>query len=268
MGEMVTPSVDARKAETFTQSFARGLAVIRAFGPGKSALRLGEVAELAGVTRATARRVLLTLETLGYASQEQRRFRLTPRILDLGFSYLSSLDIWEVAEPSLADLSRRIDEANCSVSVLDGNDIVIVSTVKARNPGLMTLHIHVGTRMPAYAAAMGRVLLGALDPVDLDAYLDRVRIEPLTPFTVRDRDALRAVIARDRAQGWSISDRELSLGLVSLAVPLVTRAGRTLASMNLSAPPSAVDAGLMVRDYLPELQATQRRVNEALRGSV
>jgi IclR family pca regulon transcriptional regulator len=166
------------RGDHFVQSFERGLAVIRAFGPDDPELTLSDVARRTGLTRAAARRFLLTLTDLGYVRTDGKQFALTPRVLELGYAYLSSLTLPEIAEPHLERLAADVRESS-SVSVLDGDEIVYVGRVPTSR--IMRVSINVGTRFPAYATSMGRVLLAALSDGQLDAYLARADIRPLTP---------------------------------------------------------------------------------------
>ena len=185
------------RGEHFVQSLERGLAVIRAFGPEDPELTLSDVARRTGLTRAAARRFLLTLADLGYVRSDGRLFALTPRVLELGYAYLSSLSLPEVAEPHLERLAAEVRESS-SVSVLDGDEIVYVGRVPTSR--IMRVAINVGTRFPAYATSMGRVLLAALEPEALDAYLARAEIRPLTARAIADaRRAARGTGPRPRA---------------------------------------------------------------------
>ena len=185
------------RGEHFVQSLERGLAVIRAFGPEDPELTLSDVARRTGLTRAAARRFLLTLADLGYVRSDGRLFALTPRVLDLGYAYLSSLSLPEVAEPHLERLAAEVRESS-SVSVLDGDEIVYVGRVPTSR--IMRVAINVGTRFPAYATSMGRVLLAALEPDELDAYLARAEIRPLTARAIADaRRAARGARPRSHA---------------------------------------------------------------------
>jgi IclR family pca regulon transcriptional regulator len=251
-----------RESDTYVQSLARGLSVICAFGPGHGAMTLSEVAEAAGVTRAGARRILLTLQSLGYVTLDGRLFRLSPKILSLGYSYLSSLDFWSFAEPIMEALVERVHES-CSASVLDGDDIVYVLRVPTRR--IMSINLGIGSRLPAYAASMGRVLLAALSDCELDDYLANTKPAPYTRLTVRDTDALRAAIGLARERGWALVDQELEEGLRSIAVPIVNRSGRTIGALNISAHASRVPIVRMVEELLPELQRAKREIDEALR---
>jgi IclR family pca regulon transcriptional regulator len=186
-----------KPSSEYVQSFARGLAVIRAFGPGAKTMTLTEVAQKTGLTRAGARRILLTLQTLGYVALEGRSFSLTPRVLDLGYSYLSSMPLWDVAQPIMEDLVDRVHES-VSASVLDGSEIVYVLRVPTHR--IMTIGLSIGSRLPAYCTSMGRVLLGALPEEELDRTLSGTKLAALTRHTVTDPKQLRKACARSRCR--------------------------------------------------------------------
>src|SRR5215831_17527536 len=188
----------ATRNSDFVQSLDRGLAVIRAFGPERERLSLSEVARATGLTRAAARRFLLTLVKLGYVRSDGREFSLRPKVLELGYAYLSGLALPEVAMPHLEELSAKVRESS-SISVLDGHNIVYVARVATKR--IMTVAISVGTRFPAYAASMGRVLLAGLSPEELDQYLAEATFEAFTELTVTDPDRLREIIGEVRRQG-------------------------------------------------------------------
>jgi IclR family transcriptional regulator, pca regulon regulatory protein len=242
----------------FVQSLERGLAVICAFDKEHAELTLSEVAAATGVTRATARRFLLTLARLGYVRTDGRFFSLTPRVLELGYAYLSSLSLPEVAEPHLEALVAEVNESS-SVSVLDGDDVVYVARVPVSR--IMTVAISVGTRFPAYATSMGRVLLAGLSEADLDAYLSKVDIEKLTPRTVGSITALRAELTRVRAQGFALVDQELEEGLRAVAAPIRDRAGRVIGSVNISTHASRTSLESMRRTLVPPLLAAAARIS-------
>jgi IclR family pca regulon transcriptional regulator len=253
---------DEARAAHFVQSLERGLAVIRAFDEHNPELTLSDVARSTGLTRAAARRFLLTLADLGYVRTDGRWFTLSPRILELGYAYLSSLSLPEVAEPHLERLVAEVHESS-SVSVLDGEDIVYVARVPTAR--IMTVSINVGTRFPAYATSMGRVLLSQLPDDELEAYLEHVELVPLSPRTVTSRDALRGALAKVRSQGWALVDQELEEGLRSIAAPIRDRAGRTVAAVNLSAHASRMSIEQGRRRLVPPLLATAARIEADLR---
>jgi len=252
------------RAPHFVQSLERGLAVIRAFDEHNPELTLSDVARRTGLTRAAARRFLLTLADLGYVRTDERWFTLSPRILELGYAYLSSLSLPEVAEPHLERLVAEVHESS-SVSVLDGEDIVYVARVPTAR--IMTVSINVGTRFPAYATSMGRVLLSTLPEAELDAYLERVELRPLSPRTVTSRDVLRAALKKVREQGWALVDQELEEGLRSVAAPIRGRSGETIAAVNLSAHASRLTIEAARRGMVPALLATAARIEADLRAA-
>ncbi|OLF15433.1 IclR family transcriptional regulator domain-containing protein [Actinophytocola xanthii] len=253
----------AGRGSDFVQSLERGLAVVRAFDQEHPELTLSEVAAVTGVTRAVARRFLLTLESLGYVRSDGRFFSLTAKVLELGYAYLSSLTLPEVAEPHLEALVGEVNESS-SVSVLDGHDVVYVARVPVSR--IMTVSISVGTRFPAYATSMGRVLLAGLPEDALVEYLSSVRLERLTARTVASVAALRAEIARVRGQGWSLVNQELEEGLRALAVPIRDRSGAVVAALNVSAHASRTSLEAMRRELLPPLLRTAALVEADLPG--
>jgi IclR family pca regulon transcriptional regulator len=247
----------------FAQSLERGLAVVRAFDHAHPELTLSEVAARTGVTRAVARRFLLTLESLGYARSDGRFFSLTARVLELGYAYLSSLSLPEVAESHLEALVAEVNESS-SVSVLDGQDVVYVARVPVSR--IMTVLISVGTRFPAYATSMGRVLLAGLPEADLMDYLTSVSMERLTSRTVTSVDALRAEIVKARTQGWALVNQELEEGLRALAAPVRDRTGRVVAAVNVTAHASRTSLEAMRRDLLPPLLKTAAHIEADIPG--
>lgn len=246
----------------FVQSLERGLAVIRSFGPDDPELTLSDVARRTELTRAAARRFLLTLVELGYVRTDGKHFALTPRVLELGYAYLSSLSLPEIAEPHLERLAATVHESS-SVSVLDGDEIVYVGRVPTSR--IMRVSINVGTRFPAYATSMGRVLLAALGADELAAYLERAEIVPLTARALGTPEALRAELDTIRRQGWALVDQELEEGLRSIAVPVRDSGGRVVAAVNVSAHASRASADSVRRDLLRPLLDTARRIESDLR---
>ena len=251
---------DAEASADFVQSFARGLSVIRAFDAEHAELSLSDVARRADMPRAAARRFLRTLETLGYVRGSgdgtSRTYALTPRVLELGFSYLSALSLPEIVQPHLERLSRDVDES-VSAAVLDGTDIVYVARVPTRR--IMSVRITIGTRFPAYATSMGRVLLAGLPEGESDAAAAASPLLPLTDRTVTDPGALRAELARVREQGWSLVDGELEPGLRSIAVPLRDRTGAVVAALNVSTSATRDTVDRVVDVYLPALRSAATR---------
>jgi IclR family pca regulon transcriptional regulator len=247
----------------FVQSLERGLEVIRALslpGPGRT---LSDVARDTGLTRASARRFLLTLEELGYVRSDDRRFVLTPRVLELGYAFLSSFTLPQIAQPHLRELVERVHESS-SVSVLDGAEIVYV----AREPTqrIMTVAISVGTRFPAYATSMGRVLLSGLADPELDEFLNTAELRSLTGATVTDRAQLRKIIDRVGRQGWALVDQELEDGLRSVAVPIRNGSNHVVAAMNLSTHASRRTAAAIREELLPPLREAAGRIERDLQA--
>jgi IclR family pca regulon transcriptional regulator len=250
------PDEPPRPSDSYVQSFARGLAVIRAFTAQAPEHTLTSVAAATGLTRAGARRILLTLQALGYVEGDGKLFRLTPRILELGFAYLSTLPLWNLAEPVMEDLSEAMGEST-SASVLDGADIVYVLRVSTRK--IMRVSLGTGSRLPAYCTSMGRVLLAGLPPAEARALLASAPLVAHTAHTLTDVDAVMARVQQARRQGWCLVDQELEEGLVSLAAPIVGRGGQTIAAINLSGQANRTSAEAM-REHMvaPLLQAAQR----------
>ncbi|HMS78264.1 MAG TPA: IclR family transcriptional regulator C-terminal domain-containing protein [Burkholderiaceae bacterium] len=226
----------------FVQSRARGLAAIRAFDAAHPAQTLSDVARRAGLSRATARRVLHTLVGLGYADSDGRLFRLRPKVLELGFAYLHGTGLWGAAQPPMVELVERIHES-CSAAVLDGDEIVYVARVPTRTR-IMSITLGLGSRLPAHLTSMGRVLLAALPPADADA--------------------LRRAIAKVRAQGFAILDQELEPGLRSVAVPVHGPGGAVVAALNVGTHASRVTLEDLKARILPALRETAESVSRAM----
>jgi IclR family pca regulon transcriptional regulator len=252
---------DPEPSGQYVQSLARGLSVIRAFGRDRPSMTLSDIADVTGLSRATARRFLLTLLELGYVRADGRLFALTPRVLELGFSYLSGLALPEIVAPQLEQLSRRLNES-ASASVLDGGDIVYIARVPARR--IMTVSITVGTRFPAHATSMGRVLLAGLNDEELEKYLGAIGRAALTESTVTDAATLRETLHQVRRQGWALVDQELEQGLRSIAAPLRGADGRVVAAINVSTSTSTATLERMSNDYRPAVLETAAEISDAL----
>ncbi|HCA88141.1 MAG TPA: IclR family transcriptional regulator [Streptomyces sp.] len=255
MGEQV------REAH-FVQSLERGLAVIRAFDGEHRELTLSEVARACDFTRAAARRFLLTLTDLGYVTTDGRLFRLTPRVLELGYAYLSSFSLPDIAEPHLERLVAEVRESS-SVCVLDGDDIVYVGRVPTSR--IMTATITVGTRFPAQVTSVGRVLLAHLTDEEIERRLERTELRPLTSRTITSAALLRTELRRVRRQGYAIVDQELEEGLRSVAAPVRARDGSVVAAVNIPVHASRNSVDSVRRDLLPALLATVARIEADLR---
>jgi IclR family pca regulon transcriptional regulator len=246
----------------YVQSLARGLQVLRVFERELPSASLSQVAERTGLARAVVRRSLLTLQHLGYVGSRGRSFFLTPRVLELGYSYLSSLDLTELAQQSMEQLAQRVGES-CSMAVLDGNDIVYVLRVPVRR--VMSLALGVGVRLPAFAASMGRVMLADLPDAALTAWLRVQKFRAYTPQTIRTASALKAEILRVRKQGHALVVRELEPGLCSIAVPIHAGDGHVVAALNVAMPYSKDTPARAVKQVLPALQEAQHAIEQAIR---
>jgi IclR family pca regulon transcriptional regulator len=263
---MTTPSTEdattsPAPGDSYVQSFARGLEVIRSFSAESPRQTLTEVAERAGLTRAGARRILLTLQTLGYVRHDGRLFQLTPRMLDLGFAYLSSLPFWNLAEPVMEALVAEVKES-CSAAVLDGTDIVYVLRVPTQK--IMRINLGVGSRLPAYCTSMGRMLLAGLPEDELRQRLLESKPVAHTEATVVAVDELLDRIAQVRRQGWSLVDQELEEGLISMAAPIKDRQGQTLAALNISGQANRSNAQVMQDNMLEPLLSASQSISRML----
>ncbi|MEE9097627.1 IclR family transcriptional regulator domain-containing protein [Pseudarthrobacter phenanthrenivorans] len=251
-------------SDQYVQSLARGLAVIRAFDAERPVMTLSEVASRTGLTRATARRFLHTLVELGYVRTDGKTFALTAKVLQLGYAYLSGLSLPQLAQPHLEELSLKLGEST-SAAVLDGTDIAYIARVTTRR--IMTIGITVGTRFPAYATSMGRVLLAHLPPAELKAYLAAADIKPLTPRALGTASELLAVLETVRTQGWCLLNQELELGLMSVAAPVYDGA-KVVAAVNVSLQAQSVEAKPDPDTYLAsvaqEIVATARLISADL----
>lgn len=256
-----TADAPPRPGDSYVQSFARGLAVIRSFDARAPQQTLTEVAQRTGLTRAGARRILLTLEGLGYVSSQGRQFSLTPKILDLGFAYLSSQPLWNLAEPVMEKLVEDVKES-CSAAVLDGADIVYVLRVPTHK--IMSINLGIGSRLPATSTSMGRTLLAELPEAALDELLRRHPPVAHTALTITDPALLKTELARVQRQGWCLVDQELEEGLVSLSVPIRDRGGRAIAAMNISGQAARTSARQMAEQFLPRLQEAAARISQML----
>ena len=247
--------------DPFVQSFARGLSIITCFSADNPVMTLSEIAERVNLSRAAARRFLLTLENLGYVSLDGRNFQLTAKVLDLGYGYLSSLSLPEIAQPHLEVLASRVHES-ASASVLDGTDIIYIARVPIRR--IMSVKINIGTRMPAHATSMGRVLLAGLATPDLKAMISNLEIPKYTRNTITSKSVLLQEINKVKAQGWSINDQELEYGLRSIAVPIFNKAEEIIASINISTTAQSNSLESMEAMFLPELKLTAKKISDDL----
>lgn len=255
------PTGGARSGE-FVQSLERGLAVIKAFSAEHPSLTLSDVARDTGLSRAAARRFLLTLVDLGYVGTDGRAFHLRPSLLDLGYAYLSSLDLPEVAQPHLRSLSDALGESS-SVAVLDDQDVVYVARVAVSR--IMSVTIGVGTRFPAFATSLGRAIIGCGSPERRDAFLAHLTPVALTSHTITDVAALRTALDKVRSDGWALVDQELEDGLRSVAAPIRDATGEVVAAVNVSAPVGRGDAARVASQIVSPVLETAHRIEQDLR---
>lgn len=252
-----------RRPEEFVQSLERGLSVINSFSREHPSQTLSEVAGRTGLTRATSRRVLLTLRELGYVDQNGRAFSLTPKVLDLGYSFLSSFHVVELAQQSMERLVDDVHESS-SMSVLDGAEIVYVARVPTTR--IMTIALALGSRLPAYPTSMGRVLLSGLSEDHLDEYISKTTFEKLTPNTVTDPARLRSIVGEVRSDGFALVDQELEEGVRSIAAPIHNSRGEVIAAMNVSCHASRVDVDRMIKEFKPRLLEAASEIRERVRS--
>ena len=230
---------DNRGATDFIESLDRGLRVLELFGGGQQPMTLSDLARAADLPRATARRILFTFERAGFVESDGKLFRLTPRVLVLASSYLASNHVVSVLQPVLDRLSSEAQEIS-SMAILDGNDVVFIA--RASPTRIFSAGIDVGYRLPAFCTSVGRVLLSRLPDAELASALDGMDLAPLTPFTVTDRKLLLKAIAADRAQGYSLVDREAEPGFRSISVPVRRYDGAIVAAINMGAHVDRVSA--------------------------
>jgi IclR family pca regulon transcriptional regulator len=237
----------------FVEALARGLDVLACFDAGHREMSLSEVAAAAGLARPTARRLLLTLEELGFVRSCGGTFALTPKVLTLGMAYVGALGLWEIARPHLESLVARTGESS-SMAQLDGSDIVYVA--RASVPKIIALRVEIGTRFPAVQTSQGKVLLAALSPADLEATLAQPSRAGLPTYIGRSPEQLRDELIEIRARGWALADEELAPGVRSVAVPVRDRDGVVQAAMNVTVHAAETTTDTLLQEFLPLLLRT------------
>lgn len=247
----------------YVGSFARGLEVIKSFTRHTPRRTLSEVAEASSMSRATARRFLLTLVREGYAETDGKYFTLKPKILEIGFSALSSMNIWDVAQPIMSALSDRLQES-CFAAVLDGDSVIYVA--RANSTRVVNISISIGSRSPAHCVSTGRVMLAALPEEQRLAYVENVKLEKFTKHTVTSKTKLRELIEETRLRGWSIVDQELEISLRSISVPIRDRDGVVVAALNVCCPTDRVSLQDMSTRILSELLEASKNITQALQS--
>jgi IclR family transcriptional regulator, pca regulon regulatory protein len=242
----------------FVEALARGLDILAAFGADHRGMSLSEVAGAAGLARPTARRLLLTLEELGYVRSSGGTFELTPKVMSLGMSYVSSLGLWDIARPHMEALVARTGESS-SMAQLDGSDIVYVARVSV--PKLIALRVDIGTRFPAVQTSQGKVLLAALPPDQVAAVIAQPSRSGLPPYIGRQAGPLRDELAEIRARGWALADEELAPGVRSVAVPVRDGSGTVRAAMNVTVHAAETTTQRLLHEHLPALLTTAGEIS-------
>ena len=257
-------SKNSIKSSDFIQSLERGLSVIQAFSPEYPDLTVSEAALITNLSRPAVRRIFLTLEELGFIHSINGRYMLTARVLSLGYSYISSRNIWKFTHPHMRKLVEQTEEST-SVSVLDHTDIVYVARIPTKR--IMTIALDIGSRLPAYATSMGLVLLANLEPAELDDYLNSVDLKAFTTKTIVDKEELKTCLAEIRQKGWASSKQQLEDGLHSVAAPIKNQDGKVIAAINISAHAGRFTEENIEEFYLPLLLATANQISEDISKS-
>lgn len=252
-------STERRHDRDLVGSLERGLGVLEILAAHPGGLTLTETAAEADLTRAAARRLLLTLVATGYATQDGRKFRLSPRLVTMARTWLDGSSLWTLAEPIMRNVSAKLGES-CSAAVLSGEDVVYVARVEGR--AILRVSLEVGAHLPAYCTSMGRVLLSSLPPERLNEFLARATIVKRTPKTLADAKEIAAAVEKARAEGFAIVDEELELGLRSIAVPIRGRAGQIIAAINVSTQTARFSVEEMRSIILPLLNEARSAIEE------
>ena len=246
----------------YVRSLARGLEVIRAFTRAQPRKTLSDISRTTGMTRATVRRFVHTLVREGYAESDGKYFSLKPKVLELGYAALSSMNFVDVAQPIIVRLAYKLKES-VFVAVLEEADVVYVASSTPPDR-FVSISVSVGSRAPAHAVSSGRVLLAMLPEEEQLAYIDSAKLEQYTPNTITSKVKLRAELEDARVKGWSIVDQELEIGLRSISVPIRDQAGRVIAALNVACPSSRITPEEMRSKILLELQAASQEITSNL----
>ncbi|WP_058910554.1 IclR family transcriptional regulator [Entomohabitans teleogrylli] len=249
------------ESKEFVTSLARGLSVIKVFNQAATKLSLSEVARLSELNRATARRFLFTLSALGYVESDGKLFWLSPKVLQLGYSYLASQPIVNIVQPFIEQVSKETGES-CSVSVLDGSEVVYIARYMTHH--IMSVNLGIGARLPVAATSMGRVLLAYKSPEEQQAFLENYTPERYTPYTLVERHALMETLAQVRVQGYAIVNQELELGLRSISVPIMNQREQVVAAINVSTQPTRTPESVLLERILPSLNQAAKRIYDRL----
>lgn len=259
--EAVHEDQDKLSNRDFVSSLSRGLSILSSFSRTSRKMTLSEVAAETGMSRATARRFLLTLVKEGYVVTDGKLFDLTPKVLDLGFSVLSRIGIWDRARPFMERLSEQTGES-CTAAILDGLEVVYVAGVQAHN--IISVGITIGSRQSAFYTANGRVLLAAQPEEHWDGILNNARLVPRTEYSVTNKVQMRGIFEEVRRQGWSLVDQELETGLLSIAIPLRYRSSVLAGAINIAVPSIRATPSDMIDTFLPQLRDTAEQIQLSL----
>lgn len=246
----IAEEIDALTDPSFMTSLARGLAVVKAFSDQRRAMTIAQISHKTGIPRAAVRRCLYTLKQLGYADSEANNFFLKPKILTLGYSYLSSTPLTVSAQPCLNQVSHALGES-CSLAVMEQDEVLYIS--RSQTSRVMSIALNAGSRLPAYCTSLGRVMLAAMPEADLNAYFERVTVRPYTDRTVVSVPRLREILAETARDGYAIVEEELEIGLRSIAVPVRGASGAVMAALNVGAQATRVTRSQMEQTFLPVL---------------
>ena len=257
----IAEEIEALTDPSFMTSLARGLAVVRAFSDQRRSLTIAQISHRTGIPRAAVRRCLYTLKQLGYADSEANNFFLKPKILTLGYSYLSSTPLAISAQPYLNSISRQLNES-CSMAVIDDNEVLYVS--RSATSRIMSVALNTGSRLPAYCTSLGRVILAHYTDVELEKYFAATTLRAYTDKTVVSPTRLREILTQVKEQGYALVQEELEVGLQSIAVPVRGASGMVHAALNIGAQATRVSPEQMVRDFLPVLQKVAQELSVLL----
>lgn len=260
----IEKSNNFKKSADFIQSLEKGLNIIQAFSPDFPTLTVSEASKITGFSRPTTRRILLTLEQLGFAESSNGTFSLTAHTLTLGYAYISSKSIWNIAHPIMREFVGKTGES-CSISVLNGNEIIYVARVPTKR--IMTINLDVGSRLPAFATSMGHVLLASLSKDDFENHLETISFDTFTENTITDKQKLFQALNKVREQGWAGVEQQLEEGLRSVAVPIRNSQGKVIAAINCSAHAGRISKQILEEEFLPLLLETAEKINKGISTS-
>lgn len=259
--ELMQQIQDNQGDPDFMTSLGRGLVVLSVFSQHPREVTMSQISTETGISRAAVRRVLYTLEKLGYVGEQGRGFVLLPRVLGIGGAYVASSSMTAAAQPVLDALRDDLHES-CSLGVLDGDDVLYVA--RAETVRIMSIGLRAGSRLPAYCTSMGRVLLAALPRDTLESYLERNPLRPRTERTVTRMEDFLDMLDRVRREGVSLVDQELEIGLRSIAVPVYARNGTVVGALNIGTQAGRISLGVMQSQLLPRLREAAQRLGNLL----